>query len=551
VTVTTREAAERETSIASQPGIIVDDRPYAAVAILASAVVLVPTLGFGFGFNHGFYEYIGWAILHGQWPYTDAWDTSTPGAMLIHLAVITAGGTSAYALRAADFLLEVVACALLFLLARRVAESPRAGVYASAAYAITYVAAGYYHTAERDAFIVPFLLLALWLLWRYLDDPTRRHRLLWSGLSAGLACLIRPTYALVVVAGAASLVAWSATRRRASPEARRRVLVDAALWSAVAASPLLAFIAVYVATGRGHAIIELATLLQTVYVHLERKTKTEIVLGLFTYTPRSVLVGAALSLFTLARRTHRRELVTVWALFVLCLLVRFWESKGYRYQYWPLIACLAIVAGDGWDWLVSSAVRVARLDGRRAAAVGLLGMAAVLLVQFGRTGVSRYAELSAALSPADDAAAFRHMIADSPAQADLARYLWMHTTPDDEIQLWGPEPIVQYATRRLSATRFFDQFQFVCPNHGQLTLFTDCGPTWNKPIQATFRREFVARLSARPPRYIAAHYADGSLAIEEGPSLAPDLPELRQLLDAQYVREATFGSWSAFRRVGP
>lgn len=537
-------------AVASPPSEVVADRRYAVAAILISAVVLVPTLGFGFGFDHGFYEYIGWAILHGQWPYTDAWDTSTPGAMLIHLAVIAAGGTSEYALRAADFVLEVATCTLLFVLARRIA-GPRAGVYASVAYAMTYVAAGYYHTAERDGYLVPFLLLALWLLWRYLDDPTRRRWLLWSGLSAGLVCLIRPTYALVVAGGAASLVAWGATRRDASPEVRRRVVVDAALWCAVAASPLFAFIAVYVATGRGHAIIELATLLQTVYVYLERKTKIAILFGLVKYTPRSVWVGVALSLFALRRGRPRRELVTVWMLFVLCLMVRFWESKGYRYQYWPMIACLVIVAGDGWEWLVGAAVRAARLDGRRAAVAGLLGIAAVLLVQFGRSGVSRYGDLRAALAPADDSTAFRHMIANSPTQADLARFLWMHTATGDEIQLWGPEPIVQYATRRMSPTRFFDQFQFVCPNHGHLTLFSDCGPEWHKPIQATFRREFVTRLWARPPLYIAAHYENGSLAIEEGPSLAPDLPELRQLLDARYVREATFGSWSAFRRAGP
>jgi hypothetical protein len=508
------------------------------VAILVSAIVLLPTLGYGFGFDHGFYEYIGWAILHGKWPYTDAWDTSTPGAMLLHAAVIAAGGTSVYALRAMDFGLEVANCALMFLLGRRIA-GPRAGLYASVSYAITYAAAGYYHTAERDAYLVPFLLLALWLLWRYLDDPSRRQALLWSGLSAGLACLIRPTYALVVALGAVSLVA-----------SRRRVL-DAALWSAVAASPLLAFIALYVATGRGHALIELATVLQTVYVNLERQTKLAIVYGLLKYTPLSVWIGVVLSLFAREPAPRRRELTTIWMLFVLCLLVRFWESKGYRYQYWPMIACLTIVAGVGWDWVVRMAVRRWRLDARRAAAAALLGIVAILLVQFGRTGVSRYAELPASLSTAGDSATFRHLIANSPTQADLARYLWLHTTADDEIQLWGPEPIVQYATRRMSPTRFFDQFQFVCPNHGKLTLFTDCGPEWHKPIQAAFRREFVAQLLAHPPRYIAAHYADGSVGIEEGPSLAPDLPELRQLLDTQYVREATFGSWSAFRRVGP
>ena len=76
-------------------------------ALALSALLLLPTLGYGFGFDHGFMQYIGWAALHGRWPYTDSWDTALPGAILLHMAVLGAGGASVLAIRATDFAIQV------------------------------------------------------------------------------------------------------------------------------------------------------------------------------------------------------------------------------------------------------------------------------------------------------------------------------------------------------------------------------------------------------------------------------------------------------------
>jgi hypothetical protein len=57
----------------------------------------------------------------------------------------------------------------------------------------------------------------------------------------------------------------------------------------------------------------------------------------------------------------------------------------------------------------------------------------------------------------------------------------------------------------------------------------------------------VDTLTAHPPAYIAAHYANGSLAIDTTFCLAQDLPALRELIDRKYQRAATFGPWSVFK----
>jgi hypothetical protein len=276
-------------------------------------------------------------------------------------------------------------------------------------------------------------------------------------------------------------------------------------------------------------------------------TTINVLKGFYLNISKTLLIGAILSLGSSAWRTHRKELVTTAALFVALVLIRVWESKGYRYQYWPPLASLCVIAAVGWQWLGTAVVRRIGVTGRIAAAVPVALLGAVLLVQLSRD-VGRYRGLGTAIAANADPGNLEHMIADSRDQAALAGYLRTHMAPEDRLQLWGPETVVLYATGHLSATRFLDPFMFLCPGASGLTLFTDCAPAWNKPIQVTFLRELMSQLERQPPAFIAAHEAGGSLAIAEGYCIAPDLPSLRDLLARRYRPAATFGSWTVFRR---
>ncbi len=503
----------------------------AAFAALVAAVLLFPTLGYGFGFDHGFMQYVGRGMLHGMWPYVDTFDTSFPAVYLLHMAIIAIGGESVLAVRIADLLIQIVTALLLFAMARRIA-GPRAGLLAAALYAIAYTNGTYYHTAQRDGYLVPCLLAALWAMWIFLDDPTRLKPLVWSALAAGLACLFRPTYALLVVLGAIALV-WRFRRVR-----------EAALFSLIAALPLLGFVGIYAITGHGGAISDLLTFASSVYVALERQTRAVVLERLWQYVPLTIWLGVALVFAAVYRGwfgNHRRELVTLILVVVGCVLIRLWESKAWRYQYWPPLALLALTAGLGWSFLARTRTTFI------AVAVLVLG------AELGRTGLARYATVWRSLAPTGSAA-YAHMVEDSPDQAAMAEYLATHTRAGDAIQMWGPETIVLFASGRRSATRFIDTNMFFCPdpqNFHHLLLFTACGPSWNKPIQVRFLAELVDSLTAHPPAYIAAHEADGSLTIDTTYCLAPDLPALRALIDRRYRREATFGPWSVFHLSPP
>lgn len=489
------------------------------VVALAATVFLLPTLTYGLGFDHGFMQYIGRGMLHGRWPYVDTFDTSFPAVYLLHMVVIGIGGESALALRIADLVIQVVTALLLYVMAHRI-WGARAGFFAAALYSIAYTAGTYYHTAQRDGYLTPLLLASLLFLWRYLDDPDRRAPLAWSALAAGMGCLFRPTYALLVVIGALGL----ALRRR-----RARDIADAAMFAGLAALPILAFFAAYILSGHAHAISDLLTFASTVYVSLERQTRSVVLMGFWTYVPLVMWIGVVLAAFQ-GFPGHRREAITLTIVFLGCVLIRLWESKAWRYQYWPPVAVLSLTAGVGWSWLARTRVTFA------------LVTVLVLGLELGGPGLARYTHWHP-----------MPMVADSPDQEAMAEYLRAHTQPGDRIQMWGPETVVLFASGARSATRFIDTNMFFCPdpkNFHHLLLFTDC-PDWNKPIQVAFLRELVDSLDTRPPTYIAAHYENGSMTIDTTYCLAPDLPAMRELIDRRYRRAATFGPWSVFKRSIP
>src|SRR5262249_26108069 len=150
----------------------------------------------------------------------------------------------------------------------------------------------YYHTAQRDGYLVPFLLAAILGVWRYFDDDTRRAPLVWSGLAAGLGCLFRPTYALLVALGALALV----LRRR-----RTRDVVDAVIFAGLAALPLLAFVATYTMAGHGRALSDLLTFASTVYIALERQTKSVVLARFWDYVPHVIWLGTMLTIIAALR----------------------------------------------------------------------------------------------------------------------------------------------------------------------------------------------------------------------------------------------------------
>ncbi len=520
------------------------------LALVGTAVLVAPTLGYGLGYDHGMVYYQARTILRGHWPYADSFDTAFPGGPLLTAISIAIAGNNVLAFRIEDVLIQIATGGLLYAAGRRLA-GPLAGVYAACGYAALYVTGGFYHTGQRDGFMVPLILVALVALWAYWANPARRGLVWLSGLSLGLACTIRPTYALLGVAGAVALLLERGPSPTTAREDRTRAIRAAAGFAGMAALPLLVVILVYVVTGHARAFGELLTFLLTVYPSLERMTRATVLLRFVTFARKTIWIGVVLSAFSPAWRTRRVEMRSLAGLLACLVLVRLWESKGWQYQYWPPFACLALLAGVGWVWLGERAAGLLRVTGRRAVVVTAAIVAVALVLEVGRTGASRYRGLAAAVRVTASDTSFVALVGSDPKQAALARYLKDHTQPTDSIQLWGAETMVLVAADRWSATRFTDPGALFCQSGPGQRLSTTCGGNWPRPAQVAMRNEIVTSLTTHPPRYIVAHYANGTLAFEEGADAAPDLPQLRTLLDRSYQPEATFGNWTAYVRRDP
>lgn len=513
--------------------------PTPLIAGLA-ACLLLPTLGYGFGYDHGMMQYLGAAALRGHWPYAEAWDTAFPGGILVHMLAAAFGERSVLALRGLDLAIETGTLLLLYALGRRLAGA-WSGCFAAASYGFVYVGAGYYHTAQRDAFIVPCLLLAVLALWDFLERPERRGALMSAGVWLAAASYFRPTYLLVGVL----LVLWVALVPAGDRSPARRV-TDAGAVCLTAAVLALAFPLTYLLARRIGSLVELLKAQATIYPALERFPAHDVLRNALVFPPALLWLGAAVAMAPTARG-RRREGVVIVAL-AGTVLVRLWESKGWFYQYWPLIALLAVLAGAGWARAAGAIARRLTLRLREPAIALALALLAVACGGGAGAVLRRYRAIGTGVRASlQEPAAYGQLVADSPTQAALARWLDAHAPTDGRIQLWGPETNVLVATGRLSATRFTDPFLLFCSEHG-LRLFSTCDRLRQAPLQWALRAEIARTLERSPPSYIVAHYSSGSLAAHEGASTAPDLPELRALLDARYVADTTIGIWTAFRR---
>jgi dolichyl-phosphate-mannose-protein mannosyltransferase len=516
------------------------ERMALALTLAIGAFVLLPTFGYGLGFDHGVLHYVAWGALRGRWPYGDLWDTSFPGVLPIHMAAVALGGQSALSLRVLDFGFQLATAGLLYAVGRRL-HSPAAGLAAAPLYLIAYVSGGYMNTAQRDGFMVPLLLFVLLMLWD--DVYARRGRLAGAGFLLGFVCLIRPTYALIAVAAGIAIL----LRER---DAWTKRLVRVGCWFAVPGLlPTVFFIGAYAAAGRLDAVRDTLVYLGGVYRDLDRKSLGHVVLKLFMDSPQTLWAGMALCPLALGAPRARRGLAWMGGLFALMLVVRFIEAKTYRYQFWPPLACAASMAGVGW---AAALDRLSEVDGRirRIALPILLSVAFVIPLVTTRPVVAAFDDLGPSLrSTTAESPAFESLVAATPEQAALARYLREHTAPDDLLLLWGPGAGVYYAAERFPASRFFVSTAFLCVDDGgdptRLRIMTKCNHA-PPPVQSRFHDEFLR--DVRRAAFIVTIASDESFDVWDGEFLAPDFPELRAIVTRDYEVETVIGRWAVRKR---
>ena len=221
-------------------------------------------------------------------------------------------------------------------------QSRWAGIWAGVVFATSLQTAVLSRAAVTDMILTLCLTLALWGLWRWLEDERRRGALFGAGAAMGFAILTKGPVALILIGGLA-LFFLIATR-----QAMR--LLSPALWGAAMLSLLIA-LPWYLSMTRLHGALFIQGFLEannlTRYLAAEHATTASpffffpVLLG-FIF-PWSGALGAMLP--GAARRVRQGEKATLYTLlWIVWVFVFFTASQTklvtYIYPLYPLAAVL-------------------------------------------------------------------------------------------------------------------------------------------------------------------------------------------------------------------
>jgi hypothetical protein len=477
------------------------------------------------GRDQGIFQYIGWALAHGERDYRDLRDVNGPLTHLVHRVLLALGGADEHRFRVLDLTVTGATFALVGLClpglgasyarARSSARSVERLAWAFAAWVVLsgqYLLYGYWDLAQRESFFDWFLLpsVALQLATQQPTDtrrwPTGRTRALLavSGALAVAPCFGKPTYLLFVVAQLVALLADDAL-----PLGRRAA---ARAFLAGGTAGALTQLALLMATGDvlAYARIQLADV-PAMYRFIWPRAAGDIFSNPWCATQAIFgLVGAVVILSLVAIGEMPRRVIAIALLPVCAVGGVLAQAKGFPYHFHP------VTAGVHLQWLVGAAwlSERARVAQRRLALVRLVPIAfAVTVALRVATAMEDSPQIRAvwllwgASTPADRQTPeyFAHFPEPDFFPYEMrqaADYLRAHTAPGDRVQTYGMDPYVLFLAGRLSATPYI----YVYDLDADAALG---GGTGGHPDAAQSERirairdaheaDMLARLKDRPP----------------------------------------------------
>lgn len=284
-------------------------------------------------------HYIAFLIERGWAPYRQLGDMNMPGSFLIELAAMHLIGPGALAWRLFDLTLALAASAAFFAFTPRrpqAAKSPGstwlAALFAASLFFLSHTRDGLAQGGQRDLTMAVALLAATAFLLTAIHRNSFAAAALF-GLLSGLALTIKPT--TILLTSAQLLLALHATRHKAPPASRNRLLAPAALGYLIAPALSLAFLL------HEHALRAFLDGLHTVvpyYASLGHRPLPYVL----QHSLSPILPLAALWLILLALRRpalslERRMLLAGIAFGLLnCIL----QQRALPYYRYPLLAFL-------------------------------------------------------------------------------------------------------------------------------------------------------------------------------------------------------------------
>ena len=426
------------------------------------------------GRDQGIFQYIAWAILHGDVDYRDVRDVNGPLIHLVHMMMLGLGGRDEHRFHVLDLAITGATFAFFgaclpgiersFRAAGRAAEVASRAAWALAGWVILsgqllmYL---YWDLAQRETFchwfLIPSVGLQLLAQTKLATERARRWRyaLVVAGALSVIPWFGKPTYGLFTVVQALTLLV-----DRHLPVRPARMLALFAVGGVLGALVPLGFVLRYGDLGAWLHITFHDV--PAMYRFMMPRTPREILsLGWGGPPSALALVGACTMIGLILDGQLARRALAV-ALFPLCGVVSVLvQGKGFPYHFHP------VTAGIYMQWLVLVVWAWERFSARArgtfvrlipfAAAAALAGRVAYLMpssphitdvwiLDKGNTEEKRASH--------DYLVYFRDRDYFPWQMRQAASYLREHTKPDDRVQLYGMDPYLLFLAERKSATPY-------------------------------------------------------------------------------------------------
>jgi hypothetical protein len=317
-----------------------------ALSIFAILAIL---LLFPLNDDNGAWQSIAIDWVHfGKWPYLGAWDQSFPGVLLFHIPAVAIFGPSGIGFRLLDLFVQIAFCFFLYRLWRLWLREETVWL-AILFYVCYYVRSAPFVAGERDLYGALLILLASYpfLKAESAAIEVSHKTILTSGLIAGVAVLIRPTFILYVLA----LVVILPSLRTV----KRSILIGCA-----ALFPLLLSYVLFASKAGALREYWLATYQFNidVYSSIARPFKT---FWRSLTSPGLLTLPFAISVLLLAtkwqpipeRSPSRRTLYLYISFIAITLALILWMHKYYLYHYAMVDILLTPIAALGLEAILS------------------------------------------------------------------------------------------------------------------------------------------------------------------------------------------------------
>ncbi|GMU92416.1 MAG: hypothetical protein AMXMBFR4_14740 [Candidatus Hydrogenedentota bacterium] len=429
--------------------------------------------------DEGEYAYAGQLILQGVPPFVEVYNMKMPGIYAAYAAILAVFGQTAMGIRLGLLIVNLACAALVFVLARRVADRETALLSAST-YALLSTGFGVLGVfAHATHFVVMFALAGLALL-PPPGAPPRPTNLFLAGLALGAAFMMKQHGAPYIALAGAYLLGRTITSTETGVGKR---LTGLTLFSIAVFVPFLVTCLIMRRAGAFEQFWFWTFDYARAYV--SQAPASKLVRNLFRGFREVAWTWGTLLLWLLAAwglltvRRHGRNAVWIAGLFLagfLGVCPGFFFRSHYFVLVLPAVSILAALGARR----VADRLPLGLPEPWRALAPLLIlgvGWLQALAVQYAGFFVQDRFTLSRAIYSTNP----------FPESVEIAAYIRERTRPEDRIGILGSEPQICFYAQRRSATPFVYMYPLM----------------EEQPYALRMQNELIEDLEANPPAYIA------------------------------------------------